>query len=67
MSALDKQPFGVEAEDKSEGDQGVAMATNIKDDGRPSGSSIYDGPTLPYEQKVNGNVSMAELANVGRK
>lgn len=67
MSAYDTKPYGVEAEDKSNGDEDVAMTPTLKDDGRPQGSTIYDGPKLPYEQEVNGNVSKSQLANVGRK
>lgn len=67
MSALDEKPFGVESEDESNSDQGVALGTTIKDEGRPGGSTYYDGPKLPYEQEANSNVSSAQLANVGRK
>jgi hypothetical protein len=67
MSALDTKQYGTEAEDQSNSDQGVAMGATVKDDGRPSGSTEYDGPKLPYEQEVNGNVSGAQLSNVGRK
>lgn len=65
--ALDAKPFGEESVDKSNGDQDVAMATTVKDDGRPGNSAVYDGPRLPYEQEPNSNVSKAQLANVGRK
>jgi hypothetical protein len=67
MSDLDSKVWGVEASDKSNGDQDVAMEPTVKDDGRPQGSSTYDGPKLPYEQEANGNVSNSQLANVGRK
>ena len=67
MSALDDKPFGEEAEDQSNSDQGIAMKADAKYDGLPAGSSVYDGPKLPYEQELNGNVSKAQLANVGRK
>jgi hypothetical protein len=67
MSALDAKPFGVESEDQSNNDQGVAMKATVKDDGRPGGSGFYDGPKLPNEQSSNQNVSQSQLGNVGRK
>lgn len=67
MSALDDKPFGEESQDKSTGDQDVAITPTVKDDGRPAGSSVYDGEKLPYEQEVHTSVSKSQLANVGRK
>lgn len=67
MSALDDKPFGVESGDQSLNDQGVANKPTDEFEGKDINSSTYNGPKLPYEQEVNGSVSKAQLANVGRK
>lgn len=64
MSALDAKPFGEESEDKSTGDMDSAMKATVKYDGRPDGSTFYDGKA---GNTSHGNVSQRQFNNSGRK